>query len=186
MVKYFRKETRTFGRRARQRNTTTSRNRETRHNAAGATRRCGLWRRRCAGGRSSPATGLHSIISSLKSPLASSPTSCITCTRRLDFTSAPIHAITCATITPPHPSLQKMGEQAASPELPRSADQCTIERTLPGCPQLGGAQCRNVNRRETKLWIGLARPFTAATPPQFSWSCVPKLEQTWINRCNCR
>ena len=55
LTQYFRKETRTFGRRARQRHTKTSRNRETRHNAAGGrTQRCGLWRRQCAGGGMPP------------------------------------------------------------------------------------------------------------------------------------
>ena len=52
---------------------------------------------------------------------------------------------------------QKMDEQAAPPGSPRCADQCAIERTPPGCPQLSEIQCRNVNRTNSR----------GATPPKF-------------------
>ena len=59
--------------------------------------------------RDASAIGIHTNISSSKSPLANSPTSCLTCTWKFDLTSGCRHHQTAKYV------FQKIHEQAASP-----------------------------------------------------------------------
>ena len=104
---------RTSGRRARQRHSKTSRKRETRHNAAGGTQRCGLSRSHRAGGGMLPTTGLLAFT---KAVIASQVSMSKSRTRRssLDFAHGDSTVAACIiNITPhreSHPGRRPHGE----------------------------------------------------------------------------